>query len=242
MRTNFILALQLCAYFSVLVPRYFNSNSYKVVLSQNPFCKAGTPQSCFRPYIDLHGFTLLNQAPTGKPGFLKLILCGRLYVCIFVCMSTPRLLITSGIIWMLYDWLNKFYSFYAAAVFCILSRHALSIYVYRENHPNNNTCVTTYIKWIHNDQLSKCIIFKVFWHLPLMVLLLCGSEVTQLHMLLYLHNVNSQNLEVSRTSHDHTHHPDAVSFHQVFYRGSYVPTHNMGIGNCYLNITYWFFI
>ena len=32
------------------------------------------------------------------PGFLKLFLCGRLYVCVFVCLS-PRLLITSGMMW-----------------------------------------------------------------------------------------------------------------------------------------------
>ena len=24
------------------------------------------------------------------PGFLKLILCGRLYVCVFVCVSAPE--------------------------------------------------------------------------------------------------------------------------------------------------------
>ena len=31
-------------------------------------------------------------------------------------MSTPRLLITSGIIWTPHDWVNKFYSFCMAAV------------------------------------------------------------------------------------------------------------------------------
>ena len=34
----------------------------------------------------------------------------------FVCVCLPpRLLITSGVIWTPYDWLNKFYSFYMAA-------------------------------------------------------------------------------------------------------------------------------
>ena len=41
----------------------------------------------------------LNQVRAGlrTPGFLKLIWCGRLYVCMFV--SAPRLLITSGVMW-----------------------------------------------------------------------------------------------------------------------------------------------
>ena len=45
----------------------------------------------------------LNQAYAGYrpacPGFLKLFLCGRLYVCfcVHVCVSAPRLLITSGV-------------------------------------------------------------------------------------------------------------------------------------------------
>ena len=41
-------------------------------------------------------------------------------------------------IWTLYDWLNKFYSFCIAAVVGILSRHGLSIYVHHEDHPNKH--------------------------------------------------------------------------------------------------------
>ena len=37
-----------------------------------------------------------------------------------VCPA-PRLLITSGMIWTPYDWLNKFYSFYMATLVSILS-------------------------------------------------------------------------------------------------------------------------
>ena len=47
---------------------------------------------------------------------------------ISVCMSLPsRLLITSTIIWALYDWLNKFYSFYMAAVVSVVSTCSLTI-------------------------------------------------------------------------------------------------------------------
>ena len=57
--------------------------------------------------------------------FLKLLLSGKL-VFAFACMCLPqRLLITSGMIWISYDWLNKFYSFYMAAVVGIISRHGL---------------------------------------------------------------------------------------------------------------------
>ena len=40
----------------------------------------------------------------GKAGFLKLFLCGRLYVCLCACVCVfvcppPRLLITSGVMW-----------------------------------------------------------------------------------------------------------------------------------------------
>ena len=57
------------------------------------------------------------------PGFLKLILCGSsICVCVFVCVSALRLLITSGVIWTPYDWLNKFYSCYMAIVVIIVNR------------------------------------------------------------------------------------------------------------------------
>ena len=45
-------------------------------------------------------------------------------LCVFVCVcvSAPRLLITSDMIWTSYDWLNKFYSFYMAPAVVIDSR------------------------------------------------------------------------------------------------------------------------
>ena len=49
-----------------------------------------------------------------------LILCGHLYVIgrarARVCVPAQRLLLTSGLIWAPYDWLNKFYSFYMAYI------------------------------------------------------------------------------------------------------------------------------
>ena len=47
-------------------------------------------------------------------------------VCVFVCPPL-RLLITSGVIWTPYDWLNKFYSCYMATVVIIINGHGLGI-------------------------------------------------------------------------------------------------------------------
>ena len=66
--------------------------------------------------------------------------CVRVCVCVCVCVCLcafvsvcppPRLLITSGVIWTPYDWLNKFYSFYMVAVVVIGSGCGLRIEVYR---------------------------------------------------------------------------------------------------------------
>ena len=46
---------------------------------------------------------------------------------------------TNGVIWTLYDWLNKLYSFYITAVVDIVSRHGLSIDVHHTNQPNKST-------------------------------------------------------------------------------------------------------
>ena len=62
-------------------------------------------------------------------------------MCVCVCLRMslpPRLLITSGMIWTPYDWLNKFYSFYVAAVVGIVTRHGHSIdhHMHCKNQPN----------------------------------------------------------------------------------------------------------
>ena len=54
------------------------------------------------------------------------------------CVSAPRQLITSGVIWTSYDWLNKLYSFYVAALVGIVSRHGLSIDAWFENQANKH--------------------------------------------------------------------------------------------------------
>ena len=48
-------------------------------------------------------------------------------MCLCVCVSTLRLLITSGVIWTPYDWLNKFYSCYMTIVVIIVNRCGLGI-------------------------------------------------------------------------------------------------------------------
>ena len=51
-------------------------------------------------------------------------------MCVFLCVSVPRLLITSGLMWHdinPYDWLNKFYNCYMAVIVCIVNGHSLGI-------------------------------------------------------------------------------------------------------------------
>ena len=68
----------------------------------------------------------LNQACVGNrpvhAWFPKIaFVCEVGSMCVCVC-PPPRLLISSGMIWTIYDWLNKFYSFYMATVVIIDSR------------------------------------------------------------------------------------------------------------------------
>ena len=52
----------------------------------------------------------------------------RLWPCETMCVSLPpRLLITSGVIWTPYDWLNKFYSCYMVVVVVINNGCGLGI-------------------------------------------------------------------------------------------------------------------
>ena len=69
--------------------------------------------------------------------------CARVCVCVcvHVSLSTLRLLITSGVIWhdiTSYDYVNKLYSFYVAAVVGIFSRCVLTIEAYCRNQPHES--------------------------------------------------------------------------------------------------------
>ena len=56
-----------------------------------------------------------------------------------VCVCPPPgLLITSGVIWTPYDWLNNFYSFYMATAVIIGSRGGLKIEARCVNYPNKS--------------------------------------------------------------------------------------------------------
>ena len=59
--------------------------------------------------------------------------------CVRACVHPPlRLLITSGVIWTPYDWLNKIYSFYMAAVVIIDDGRGLTVEVCHINQPNKS--------------------------------------------------------------------------------------------------------
>ena len=78
-----------------------------------------------------HCWIFLNQVCAGHRSahawFLKIVPV-QTSVCICVCVCPPpRLLITSGMIWTPYNWLNKFYSRYMAIIVVIINGHGLGI-------------------------------------------------------------------------------------------------------------------
>ena len=87
---------------------------------------------------------LLNQARAGlwpaRAWFLEIVSV-RTSVCVCVCLCVcppPRLLITSGVIWTSYNWLNKFYSCYMATVVVIINGNGLGIGTRRRHKPTKN--------------------------------------------------------------------------------------------------------
>ena len=58
-----------------------------------------------------------------------------LYMCVYVCVCMCVCVFTPNLIWAPYNWLNKLYSFYMAAVFIINSGHGLIIEVHHRNQP-----------------------------------------------------------------------------------------------------------
>ena len=93
--------------------------------------------------------SILNQEHASgrrSPGFLKLLLYGRLcmcvsvYLCVFACVCpSPWPLITNGIIWH-GIWLNKFHRFHMAAIVGIISRRGLIIEAHQLNKSKLALC------------------------------------------------------------------------------------------------------
>ena len=68
--------------------------------------------ACACEYTIVHVYMFLNQA---RAWFLRIAsVCECLNVCMSACVCVcppPKLLITSGVMHTLYDWLDKFYGF-----------------------------------------------------------------------------------------------------------------------------------
>ena len=90
-------------------------------------------------------------------------------MCVSMCVCLyQKLLITSGMIWAPYDWLNKFYSFYAVAVVGMVSRCGLSIDVCHKNQPNKHKLAlykpsfhfNSSLKWLYISSKTDCFSYK----------------------------------------------------------------------------------
>ena len=62
-----------------------------------------------------------------------MFVCVCVCVCVHACVCACVFPEASGVIWTSYDWLNKFCSFYMAAVVVIGSGHDLRIEAHCEN-------------------------------------------------------------------------------------------------------------
>ena len=118
--------------------------------------------------------------PPGTLGFLKLLLSTNsvsMRVCVFVCVhaqawacvcvSTPKAINKHWRIWIQYDRLNKFYSFFIimAAVIGIVSRFGLKIEKHRSQ--SNKTkqalhCITHYFQFkIFSNAFTITVMLKI---------------------------------------------------------------------------------
>ena len=95
-------------------------------MAPNPKCCEDTEESTMEA-INRHTSLWL-------PGFLKLLSYWKL-VRVRVCKFAPKPLLTSGVMWISYDWLNKFYSFYMAKVISTVSRCGLKIETHHRYQP-----------------------------------------------------------------------------------------------------------
>ena len=100
--------------------------------------------------------------------FLETDLICDVCVCVSVCLSVclpPKLVITSGVIWTSHDWLNKFYSFYIAAVFSIVSRCDLIIEAHQPNKSRLVLCkplihFNSHLKQLYISNKMECFSYK----------------------------------------------------------------------------------
>ena len=89
-------------------------------------------------------------------GFLEIV-----SVWMSVCVCLPlRILITSGVIWTQYDWLNKFYNFYMTAIVTIISRCGLTIEACHSNQSNKSK-LALYKPLLHCNRHLKQLYIKV---------------------------------------------------------------------------------
>ena len=68
--------------------------------------------------------------------FLEITFVGYVSVFCVRVSPSPRLLITSGVMWTPYDWLNKLYSFCMVAIVSIIGRRGIKIEAYHRSQPN----------------------------------------------------------------------------------------------------------
>ena len=86
--------------------------------------------------VSLYIWFIVKPGMCQPVGSVCLVFRVALFICLFVCVSTPRLLITSGMMRCNihpYHWFNKLYGFYTAAVVGIISGHSLNIHTCHEN-------------------------------------------------------------------------------------------------------------
>ena len=81
-----------------------------------------------------------------------------------MCARPPRLVITNGMIWTPYGWLNKFYSFCMAAIVSIISRHSLTIEVRHRKHPIKSKLALYKLLLHYYNHLKQLYISKKMQH------------------------------------------------------------------------------
>ena len=89
--------------------------------------------------------------------FLKIVsvqMSVCVHVCLRKCLPPEAQLIISGMIWTLYDWVSKFYSFYMAAIVDIVGRGGLTIEVHHGNQPSRSKLALCTL-WIHFNRHLK---------------------------------------------------------------------------------------